>query len=168
MKEQLEKLLKAVETCAEHFKDAEMTTARVVIQNMLFRMENESDRKKWGIKGHLEVLESLHKMSPDSHVLKWTFENASFIWALDTEFELKKEPEEKQNEATSVVKLEYGFIAQIIGVDPINVRQVLNIVEPYLSDEQKIKINKNAQKCFYEDQKNESDLNALENQSNEQ
>ncbi len=51
-----------------------------------------------------------------------------------------------------MVDFEYAFIAQICGrsLHPEDVKAVLDIVKPYLSDEQIFEINKNAQKEFYD------------------
>ena len=49
-----------------------------------------------------------------------------------------------------MLEFEHVFIAQICGrsIQPEDVKAVLDIVKPYLSDEQIFEINKNAQETF--------------------
>jgi len=49
-----------------------------------------------------------------------------------------------------MLEFEHGFIAQICGrsIQPEDVKAVLDLVKPYLSDEQIFEINKNAQEIF--------------------
>jgi hypothetical protein len=49
-----------------------------------------------------------------------------------------------------MLDFEHSFIAQICGrsLHPKDVKAVLDIVKPYLTDEQIFEINKNAQECF--------------------
>ena len=49
-----------------------------------------------------------------------------------------------------MLEFEHDFIAQICGrpIQPEDVKAVLDIVKPYLSDEQIFEINKNAQETF--------------------
>jgi len=49
-----------------------------------------------------------------------------------------------------MLEFEHSFIAQICGrcVQPEDVKAILDIVKPYLSDEQILEINKNAQESF--------------------